>query len=517
MGMLTHLVFAAVFAGAHVAQAAPTPRPAPTPFVWSGYARSYYFTRQNASNNPSESYSPAKYNYNAINQTAFEAAVSLHGQYNAPGGFTLGTSYLFADPLSGSCDLVADQTPGLPCVVHKPPFTNPDDTLPGYQLATLYEAYAQYVGHGLSVRAGNQLINTPWANTSDSRIKPVAFQGAQLSYTFGPWTVEGMDMLRFQSRTSSFFTRTTLLTSFPPTGNSGLPGNYTPPGNVKFASNDPFGSIASGGFAFGRLGYSAHGFSGDMDYYAISNIATMLWVDGKYSARGPLRPFLAFQAGGENNAGQSVIGKIDSRMYGLQGGVNVMPAVQLVVGYDDLPWRADTMTLPTGVHCSRTTHLLSLPAPVNGYYVFPYFVPNNAPQCIPGAGGTARILYGGWASPYTDSYATDPMFTTTLTQGLADRHVAGNALKYALVFTSADHRFVGQISHAIYNAGNAGGNEQSEETNIDALYYLNHVGHGRYRGLLLHYRYGERLFFETNVYGGLPLFTYNRAQIEYDF
>lgn len=512
-----------------VAQAAPAPKPTPPLFAVNGYFRAYDFTRQNASNNLGFQYAPppAKYNYNAVNQSSFEAALSLHAGFNF-GGFNIGGTYLFADPL-GTCDLLTDNFKGLPCISRIPPNTNPDNTLPGYQLATFYEAYAGYCEHptctgsGLYARVGNQVINTPWANASDSRVKPAAFQGADVSYTWGPWTLEGMDMWAFQSRVSSFFVRDTLLTGYPPTGNTGLGGNNTLPGNVHFASNDPFGFIPTDGFWFGRIGYSGHsGLTGDVDYYAVQNIANMLWIDGKYAWRGFVKPFVAIQIGNENNAGASVLGRIDSQMYGVQAGLNIMPQVQLVAGFDDLPWHSDNVTLPTGVSCSSTTHQLHIPTPANGYYAYPYLIPNNTSQCVPGATpGTVTVFYGGWASPYTDSYATDPMFTTTMTQGVADRHIAGPSYKEALVFTSADHRFAGLISHADYDATNAGdtlGAEWSSENNIDGLYYVMPVHPGqRYRGLLLRYRYGERFFTNTKIYGGAPLFKYNRAQLEYDF
>ncbi len=497
------VALAAALTATPVARASPTPNP----FVVNGFVRAYEFTRQNASNK-----------FSAANQASFEAALSAHAAYNFVGGFTLGASYLFADPL-GTCDIVTDHEAGSPCITRRPPNTNPDDTLPGYQLSTLYEAYAQYAGSGVFVRAGNQVINTPWANAADSRAKPEAFQGVDASYTSGPWTLEGMDMLRFESRTSSFFTRTTLLTSYPPTGNSGLLGNFTPPANVKFASSDPFGAIQTDGFAFGRIGYSARGVSGDVDYYAVQNVADMLWIDGKYAWRARVHPFVAVQIGSEHDAGNAVIGKIDSQVFGLQAGLNVTPSVQLVAGYDALPWHHDLIRLPAGVSCSNSTHLLSIPTPANGYSTFPYFIPNNAPQCVPGnTKGTAQILYGGWAGPYTDSYVADPLFTTGMTQGAPDRHIAGNSLKEAVVFTSADHRFVGQISHAQYNAGNIGGNEMSYENDVDAMYFVSRVIPGRrYRGLLLRYRYAERFFNQTRIYGGIPVFKYNRAQVEYDF
>jgi hypothetical protein len=513
------LAFACLnLATAAIAAAQAKPRPSPSPFVFNGYFRAYDFTRQNASNNKGEQWAPppAKYNYNDVNQQSFEAALSAHAAYNFA-GFTLGATYLFADPL-GPCDLLYNHFKGSPCITRVPPLTNPDDTLPGYQLSTLYEAYAQYSDNGISVKAGNQIINTPWANASDSRVKPAAFQGVDASYTWGPVTVEAMDMLRFESRTSSWFTQNTLLTSCPPTGNTGLPGNFGPPGNVKFSSADPFAYIKTDGFYFGGVGYASGALTADADYYVFENIANALWIDGKYGFKGLLKPFVAVQLGDETNSGDSVIGKIDSQIYGIQAGLSLLPQLQFVGSFDDMPWKNDTITLPTGVSCSASKHLLSIPTPKFGEGEFGYFIPNNAPQCVPGATpGTATVFYGGWASPYTDSYATDPVFTGTMTQTAVDRHIAGTSYKEALVFTSADHRFVGLIAHADYNATNAGGAQASSENNVDALYHFSRVGHGRYRGLLLHYRYGERFFNNTLIYGGLPVFKYNRAQLEYDF
>jgi hypothetical protein len=489
-----------------LAHATPTPSPPPA-FAVNGFYRSYYFTRQNASAMTG-----------GVNQASFEAALSLHAGFNEH-GFQLAGTYMFADPL-GTCDLVSDDVAGSPCIAHRPPNTNPDNTLPGYQLATFYEAYAGYAGNGLYARIGDQVIDTPWANASDSRIKPVAFQGADLAYTWGRWTFEGMDMWAFQSRVSSFFARDTLLTSYPPTGNNGLGGNNTPPANVKFAANDPFGFIPTGGFWLGRIGYAdPYGLTGDADYYAIQNVANMLWIDGKYAWKGSLKPFVAVQLGDESNAGASVIGKIDSQMVGVQGGFNVMSQVQFVGGFDDLPWHSDAITLPAGVSCNAATHLLHIPSPASGYSTFPYFIPNNAPQCVPGAlARTATVFYGGWASPYTDGYVSDPMFATPMTLSVADRHVAGLSSKEALVFTSADRRFIGQVSHADFDASNVGGNEWSSENDIDGMWYVMplHPGH-RYSGLLLRYRYGERFFTNTKIYGGAPFFKYNRAQLEYDF
>jgi hypothetical protein len=85
-----------------------------------------------------------------------------------------------------------------------------------------------------------------------------------------------------------------------------------------------------------------------------------------------------------------------------------------------------------------------------------------------------------------------------------------------------------------WNYGNALGPEKTHELSFDAQYHLNQVGTATYRGLLLRYRYAMRTLSNTycgaagtncvpgtaigSAYlGGLPLFKYNRAQLEYDF
>ncbi|HEV3091688.1 MAG TPA: hypothetical protein VGX91_09670, partial [Candidatus Cybelea sp.] len=77
----------------------------------------------------------------------------------------------------------------------------------------------------------------------------------------------------------------------------------------------------------------------------------------------------------------------------------------------------------------------------------------------------------------------------------------------------------------------------SENTNIwtlDGRYRFSHVGKGPYHGLLLRDRYIQRTLSNTYCgasdtscvsgaalgapeFGGLPLFKYNRVQLEYDF
>jgi len=54
--------------------------------------------------------------------------------------------------------------------------------------------------------------------------------------------------------------------------------------------------------------------------------------------------------------------------------------------------------------------------------------------------GRYCVAYGDIASPYSEAYATDPLFTTSISQGMADRHSPGAAYKAALTFSSDNKR-----------------------------------------------------------------------------
>jgi hypothetical protein len=504
----------------------PAPPPTPNPVTLGGYLRSYYFTRQNASNNPGAQFNftpGAKYSSTGVNQASWNTAIALHGDYNFPGsGWHVGGTYFYANPIDGPCVVPANHTKGAVCVSQVPPNTNPDDTLPGFTMSTFYEAYVKYKAHGWNGTLGNQVFNSPWANPSDSRLKPVAFQGGDLGYTTpGGWTFEAADMLTFEGRTASDFSRQTLLTGYP-AGSPGLPANINVPGGLGITTN---------GFALGRLGYAnPAGFSANAYFYGVSDIVNIWWFDGKYTfGSHGLSPYIALQGGTETNSGQSYIGKIDSQNIGVQLGANLTRNLVLAAGYDSIPWHTDTIHLPTNVTCNNANSQISTKGAT-----LAYLLPVNAAQCFTNPNGTTQIYYGGWASPYTDSYATDPFFTTQISQGMADRRAPGTSWKVGLTFTSTNKRWVFIASDASYNYGNALASENTNEWNLDGQYHFSAVGKGPYRGLLLRYRYAQRTLSNTFCgaadttcpggssigsadLGGLPLFKYNRAQLEYDF
>jgi hypothetical protein len=505
----------------------PPPSPTPNPLHVSGFFRSYYFTRQNASNNPGTqfNFSPgAKYVSNGVNQASWNSAIAPQLDYAFPNsGWDIGGAYLYANPMDGPCVVPANHVKGAVCVTQTPPNTNADDTLPAYTLSTLYQAYVKYKAYGWNGTLGNQLFNSPWANPADSRLKPAAFQGGDLGYTSpSGWTIEGADMLTFENRTSSSFSRQTLLTSFP-SGNNGMPTNIDVPGGQGINTN---------GFSYAKVGYAPGpvGFSADGYFYNVSDLVNMWWFDGKYafSDKG-WAPYLALQGGWEGNSGQSYIGKVDSQVVGAQIGANLSKNFLLTFGYDSIPWKSDTINLPKGVTCSNSNNQISASGAT-----LAYFLPLNAAQCYTNTNGTTQIEYGGWASPYTDNYDSDPLFTTSMTQGQVDRRAPGTSEKVALTYTSTNQRVIFIGTDAWYNYGNSLGSENTNIWTLDGRYRFSRVGKGPYRGLVLRDRYIQRTLSNTYCgasdttcaggaalgapeFGGLPLFKYNRIQLEYDF
>lgn len=498
------------------ASPSPTPVPAssPTPkaFNFRGYVRAYDFTRQNASGFPSTA--------NQLNQHSFNMGTGLHVDYTfGRSGFSIGGSYFYANPFNGCADprstafKCATLTPAQALLF--PEHLNPDTTLPAYSLSTFYEAYIQYSKNGLFAKVGDQVINTPWTPVADTRLKPIAYQGADLAYRINQnFTVEVMDMDRFQFRTTSDFLRANLLTGVL----TELPHGGGPP--ISAAGQ-------TGGFQNGRLSYTSKNLTSNFNYYHFLDIANLAWLDGRYTFSGTkIRPFIGAQVLAEKSTGAAILGKVNSQVYGLQLGATILKNVVLTMAADVIPRHVEN--LPAGVTCPAATRQITpaqtFPNPSAGF-----FVPLNAPQCIPNPNGTVSVEYGGVASPYTDSTAADPLYTTSLTQGMVDRRAPGSSEKVALTYTSSDKRLVLYVSRAYYDYGFNNFPDQTNETDGDATYYLRPFPpRGPYRGLMVRWRYGVRTDNRSSAlnfpagypaafFGSLPYFVYNRAQLQYDF
>lgn len=518
-----------------VAQENPTPKPkpSPNPFSYHGYIRAYDFTRQNAYS----SYGVASGVGGKANQSTENNAISLSAAYAFENsGFSVGGSYLYANPFNQcSNPATASSTAPGPCgTASHPPALNPDGTLPQFEMSTLYEAYLKYNGaangNGLGFEGGQMAYGTPWTPISDSRLKPVAYQGADLSYKINPnWTVEAMDFWQWECRTCSAFDQGTLLTAVNPggytyAGSTAYSNLYLAPGCTYFVTCTTETTPKTSGTIYGRVGFVGSKdlpLTANLYYYGFQNIASAWWLDAKYTlGTSKLKPFVALQTGTENAPSDDILGKIDSSIFGLQVGFYPMPNVLLTGAFDSIPWKTDTVALPTGITCNATTHQL---ATAHAYAInMPYFLPTGGTaQCSPNAtAGLTDVYYGGWASPYTDGYVTDPTFVTSGTTGLVDRRGGGGGVKVQATFTSDDKQFWVQVGQTWYDFSNPGYATSTNATDFDTQYFFMKVPKtGPYHGL----SFRLRLFSRSATNFAPPgeaiagLFKYSRFQLEYDF
>jgi hypothetical protein len=454
----------ASFAEQARAQSAPSPSPSPaasaTPaaFIFSGTLRAYDFDRLNSPQNASNP-----------NRSAFNAGAALHAEYNFSSvPVTIGATYYAAYPfgLNGAS-----------------PQTNPqiDNTLPGFALSTLGEAYVRYHSPGFTVAVGNLLINHPWDPASDTRIKPALYQGVDGTLSISRTIAfSATRIIRFESRPASTFERNTLLTSAP-AGNPAYPANET-----------------AGLLRIGATWIPSPRFTGEAEYYQFFDIANLTYIDGKYTLvkKSPLNPTLAAQFVSEGQTGRAFAGHVDNTTYGAQIGITPMKNLAFTAAFDQAPWLY--VDVPAASATAAGTGIF---LPIGGTITTAQIAP-----------GVFRVAYGGIASPYSEAYATDPLYTTSISQGMVDRHSAGTSYRAAFTYTNSTKQLRALVAEGIYDYGNQLGPNRTYEFNVDVTYDFNRVRGAVYKGLSLRERYADR------TQPTIPFhFQYVRTQLEYDF
>ena len=80
-----------------------------------------------------------------------------------------------------------------------------------------------------------------------------------------------------------------------------------------------------------------------------------------------------------------------------------------------IPWKTDTQSrfrTASGAAAPPTT------ISAKGNAINAYFLPTAVPDCLrQSQRAPSQIYYGGWASPYTDNYVTDPSILTSVSTG----------------------------------------------------------------------------------------------------
>lgn len=439
---------------------APTPTPLSGHLSVSGRFRGYDFQRLNRVQNASNP-----------NRHSIEFGVEPHLDYHiADTPLNVGYTYFGATPFGFN-----GPNPSANGKV--------DNTLPGFPLnSPMHELYLQYKDSNNFVTIGNQELNYPWTPNSDSRIMPESYQGIDSTFKLlDSLSFSATRIIAFEHRNSSNFESNTLLTA-PYAG----------------ASLDHYHPFTPGTLRLGLNFHPSNRFVLSAEDYQYYNIANLAYAEGKYglSPYSAANPYLAVQYVAENSLGTNQVGRIDNHTIGAQLGVNVAKGLLFAASTDIAPWEY------AYVHASSATAATSK-----------YFV---------GGGGTGssemvgpdlyKVAYGGIASPYTDSLGTDPLYTTQITQGMADRRSAGNSYKAALVYTTPNKQLKLIADEAWFQYSNDIARNLTSEFNVDGTYYFNKVRPGPYKGFFVRVRIAPR------TQPTLPYnFEYQRFITEYDF
>ncbi|MDE2235954.1 MAG: OprD family outer membrane porin [Gammaproteobacteria bacterium] len=330
-----------------------------------------------------------------------------------------------------------------------------DTTLAGTQpIYTLGQAYLQWKNDMVLIRGGNQLLSTPWMGASDSRMVPATYQGLLVDFTL----TKGLDLVlarefRWKSRTSSTFSATTLYNA------NGFEDIYggSPNANVGTQTNN--GTAAAG------LTYKAAGLSAEAWYYDFYDLTTAAYGNASYvfNTGGGIAPVIGAQYLHESHGSDNLLqSSVSNSTYGAMAGIQ-FSTDSLVASYN---------------HISASN---------------------------------SDFRNGGIVSPYSAGYATDPLYTTSMTAGLVEKGV-GNAWKLAGTFYFVDKQLRLIAGYARYNTEPYFAD--TNETDIDVTWFFS----GNLKGLSLRNRLG--IVHGLNGSYGAPnlgTFYYNRLMVQYDF
>jgi hypothetical protein len=301
------------------------------------------------------------------------------------------------------------------------------------------------------------------------------------SFKIAPGVSLGVSrFVRWEGRDQSNFDRSTLLTS-------------QPAGNPAFPIHDTAGSLLV------DANYKPNAYlSASLEDYTFYDIANMIYAYGTYYPMPDARnnPFVMMEYIRERQTGAAYVGTIDNNTVGFKVGATLAKNMTAYIAMDSSPTvYADVQAGSAGAAASG------------------FLVPVGGSRTVLGlGGGKYRVAYGGIASPYTFNLATDPLFTSSISQGMADRISAGTAAKICVTVTNDSKQLRGIFSQAYYDYGNAFGSYKVTETNMDATYYFRKPGNSSYRGFFVRERIADRTQ-PSPPYD----FKYIRSQIEYDF
>jgi hypothetical protein len=384
---------------------------------------------------------------------AFGGSILLNAQTASLNGFSAGASLVSANSLGSLAD-------------------NPkrvDTTLMGASdsLTALSQAYLQYKNDWVLAKAGYQYLNTPWMGNSDGRLIPSSYEA--ISAVFTPvkgWNIIGIRELSYRSRTSDDYFNDNNYYASAYQGDTLYGGNQGLPLTAK---------QTSGTWALGST-YVNGGLKAQGWYYDFLDFARMGYADGSYvfDTGTGFNPVIGFQGLTESGGGSdNVLVQNKLKIAGVAG-TNVKSRV----------WGADFgVVIP------------------NGRFDLMY---NKVEQESGSAIGDGAII-----SPFTASYATDPLYTTSMIRGLVEAG-PGHAAKAKFAYDLFDKRVQLVAAYAKYTTDLNG---SFHDTYFDVIYNFD----GFMKGFQIRDRWEKSSGGINNLNPGNKPFTYNRVMLSYKF
>ncbi|MBD8871605.1 hypothetical protein [Rhodanobacter sp. DHB23] len=383
---------------------------------------------------------------------AFGGSILLNAQTGSLDGFSAGVSLISANSLGSLSN-------------------NPkrvDTTLMGASdsLTALGQAYLQYKNDWVTLRAGDQYLNTPWMGNSDGRLLPNSYEALTVDLTpVKGWDIIGIRELSYKSRTSSDYFD----------DNNYYPNNYQ--GDTLYGGNQGLPLTAkqtSGTWVLGTT-YASGGLKVQGWYYDFLDFTNMAYADGSYVFKTGtgFDPVIGLQGLTENGGGSD----------------NVLVANQLKInGVAGHNVRSDVWGADLGV---------IIP---NGRFDVYY----NKVDQQNGSVGDGSII-----SPFTASYATDPLYTSSMIRGLVEAG-PGSAWKAKMTYGFFDNKLQLVGSYARYTTDLNG---DFHDTYFDVIYNFD----GYLKGLQIRDRWEKSVGGLNNLNPGNKPFTYNRVMLTYKF
>ena len=352
---------------------------------------------------------------------------------------------------------------------------NPDSTLMGKksQITAVGQLYLQYRQPLYMVRAGDQELSTPWMGGSDSRVLPATYQAVLLQINpIDHLHVYALRETAWKSRTSNNYYQNNLYYRSTWGGDDMDGGGPDVLGTT--------GQRFSGTLAIGA-DYKANGLKARLWYYDFYRMANTYYGEATYTYKTGTGydPFVGIQGlkqnlsytdsffNGTNINGVS--GDVNSQVEGAKIGVNI-PHGQIFVAYDKVNYDAS-------------------------------------------AYGGGQII-----SPFTASYATDPLWTTSMIRGLVELG-AGHAWKVKGTYKLFNNQLRLMAAWAKYTT-KFNGNSTNTYGDITWFFHGNYFGMNL-KGLSLRDRievsHGSPANGKTPAGSLVNNFVYNRVMAEYDF